>query len=122
MNITKNEQQILEELIDNFLKTYIWLDVRLTSMTQEHRDAVGLLLEKHPGFLFHLKNIFDKNLNEDGTNLKKEDTWYCTREEATLMAALGIPYEDDEIVFTNYVKGSGIIGLDGLEMDSAIKD
>lgn len=120
MIIDDKKQALLEEVIDNFLSKYTWMDIRLINMSQEHRDAIGVLLDHHPQFLFHLKKIFDDNLTEDGSALKKENTWIVTREEATLLAALALPYEDDEIVFTNYKEQSKIMNAKGEYFDKTL--
>jgi len=116
----KNED-LLEETIGNFLDAYPWLERRLNNMDQEHRDAVGILLETHPALMFHLKDVFDNNLDECGFDLKEEGRWYITREQYTMLGMLGLPNEGDELCLTNYKKGSGIIGLDGVELDSTQK-
>lgn len=118
-NIIGDESQpLIEETIDLFLENYYWMHKRLVEMDIEHRDAVGILLETHPAFMTHLQKIFDRNLDECGSNLKEEGHWYLMRDEYVLMGTLGIPAEDDEVHLLDYKPGSGIIGLDGVEFDS----
>jgi len=122
ISFDKKKDELLEEIISNFLENYPWFNRRLANMDPEHRDAVGILLETNPQIMYHLKVIFDKNLDEDGFDMKKEGEWFVTREEQTLMGVLAIMSEDDVLHITNYIKGSGILGLDGVEIDSVIKD
>jgi len=121
ISFDKKKDELLEEIITNFLDDYPWFNRRLNNMEPEHRDAVGILLETHPHIMYHLKGIFDKNLDEDGWDMKVEGEWTVTRAEQTLMGTLAIMSNDDTLHITDYVKGSGIIGLDGLEIDSTIK-
>ena len=121
ISLDEKKEKMLEEMIDNFLQDYPWFNRRLTNMDPEHRDAVGILLETHPHMMLHLKTIFDKNLTEDGWEMIKEGHWRVTRAEQTLMGALAIPEDGQTMHITDFVKGSGIIGLDGVELDSVSK-
>ncbi len=116
--IADKNQELLEQVITNFMIAYPWFDRRLTNMDQEHRDAVGILLETHPNIMYHLIEVFDRNLDEDRFELKEDGHWYLTREEYTMFGMLGIMSDGDELHLLNYKKGSGVIGLDGVEMDS----
>ena len=116
--IGEDDQPLIEETIDLFLNNYYWMHKRLIDMDQEHRDAVGILLETHPSFMTHLMKIFDRNLDERGSNMKEDGHWYLMRDEYVLMGTLGIPSEGDEIHLLDYKPGSGIIAIDGVEFDS----
>ena len=116
--IADANQSLLEEVITNFLNKYPWVDRRLMNMDQEHRDAIGILLENHPDIIYHLVEIFDRNLDEDGFDMKEDGHWYVTREQYTLLGWLSLMSDGDELHLLNYKKGSGIIGLNGVEMDS----
>lgn len=116
--IADKNQEKLEEVIDTFLNEYFWFQKRLSNLDSEHRDAVGILLETHPHLMLYLKKIFDRNLDETATKLKKEGTWKVSHEEYVLMGMLGIPEDDDDIVIYNYRHGSGIVGLNGVEYDT----
>jgi len=116
--IGDESQPLIEETIELFLNNYYWMHKRLVEMDQQHRDAVGILLETHPSFMIHLQKIFDRNLDERGSDLKEKGHWYITRDEYVLMGTLGIPSEDDELHLLDYKQGSGIIGLNGVEFDS----
>ncbi len=116
--IGDESQPLIEETIELFLNNYYWMHKRLVEMDQQHRDAVGILLETHPSFMIHLQKIFDRNLDECGSDLKEKGHWYITRDEYVLMGTLGIPSEDDELHLLDYKQGSGIIGLNGVEFDS----
>lgn len=117
----KSKQEVIEETLENFMSRYFWFDQRIAGMEFEHRSAVGVLLEQHPEILFHLKEIFDRNLTESGCEMKEEGVWTVTREEQVLLGFMAIPRDGDELVITNYKKSSGILGLDGVEFDSTIK-
>lgn len=119
LKFDKKKEDLVEEIIDNFLTDYPWFERRLANMDEEHRDAVGILLETHPRLMIHLKEIFDKNL-DDGYEMIKKGYWRVTRSEQTLMGALGIPSDGDTLLLQDFKSGSGIIGLDGVEIDSAL--
>ena len=121
ISFDEKKEKIIEDMITQFLCDYPWFERRLNNMSTEHRDAVGILIENHPQILYHLKEIFDVNLDEDGFDYKEMNVWYVTREQQTLLGVLALPYDDDTLNITNYVKGSGIIGLDGVEIDSTAK-
>ena len=116
----KKKEDIIEEIISNFLTDYPWFERRLTNMDPEHRDAVGILLETNPRLLVHIKAIFDKNLDAEGFDMLKPGYWRVTRSEQTLMGALGIPSDGDTLLLQDFKSGSGIIGLDGVEIDSVL--
>ena len=119
--IADANQGKLEEVIDTFMNEYLWFQRRLSNVDQEHRDAVGILLETHPHIMLHLKTIFDRNLNETGFDKKYDNKWYLTHEEYVLMGMLGIPNDEDDIIIHDYKEGSGIISLRGEEYDSTLK-
>jgi len=120
LKFDKKKEDLVEEIISNFLEDYPWFERRLANMDPEHRDAVGILLETNPRLLIHLKEIFDKNL-DDGYEMIKKGYWRVTRSEQTLMGALGIPSDGDTLLLQDFKSGSGIIGLDGVELDSVSK-
>jgi len=118
--IADANQELLEEVITNFMNAYPWFSHRISNMEQEHRDAIGILLETHPDLMSHLKTVFDRNLTEDGFEMKEEGHWYVTRSQYTLLGFLSIMSDGDELHLLDYKKSSGIIGLDGVELDSTI--
>lgn len=120
LKFDKKKEDLVEEIISNFLEDYPWFERRLANMDPEHRDAVGILLETNPRLMIHLKAIFDKNL-DDGYEMIKKGYWRVTRSEQTLMGALGIPSDGDTLLLQDFKSGSGIIGLDGVELDSVSK-
>lgn len=115
-------QAKLEEVISNFLNEYFWFSKRISNMDNEHRDAVGILLETHPEIMLHLKKIFDRNLDEDSVEMKEKGVWKVTHEEYILLGLLGVPEDDDDIIIYNYKKGSGILDASGVEYDSTISN
>jgi len=119
LKFDKNKEELVEEIISNFLSDYPWFERRLCNMDEEHRTAVGILLETNPRLMIHLKEIFDKNL-DDGYEMIKKGYWRVTRAEQTLMGALGIPSDGDTMLIQDFKSGSGIIGLDGVEIDSTL--
>jgi len=114
----ENKQNILEETINNFLDSYPWFERRLNNMSDDHRTAIGVLMEQTPGILFHLKVILDRNLDEDKFEMKVPNTWGLTHEEYVLSGLLSLMADNDEVIIYGYKKGSGIIGLDGKEFDA----
>ena len=119
LKFDKNKEEMVEQIISNFLSDYPWFERRLCNMDEEHRTAVGILLETNPRLMIHLKEIFDKNL-DDGYEMIKKGYWRVTRAEQTLMGALGIPSDGDTMLIQDFKSGSGIIGLDGVEIDSTL--
>jgi hypothetical protein len=119
--IADKNQSLLEEVMNNFMNRFQWFERRLNNMEEEHRMAVGILLENHPDIMGHLITIFERNLDEDGFDMKEQGHWYVTREEYTLIGLLSLMSDGDELHLLNYKKGSGIIGLNGIEMDSSLK-
>ncbi len=114
-----NKRDLIEEIIGNFLSVYPWFERRLVRMDEAHRNAIGVLMEEHPSVIPHIMGMLDKNLDEDKFDMLTEGKWQITQAEYVLVGMLALLDDGDEVEITDYVKGSGIIGLDGNELDSS---
>ena len=121
MTLTYDKKtELLEETISNFMTAYPWFERRLNNMAEDHRTAIGILLEQHPELLFHLNVILKRNLQEDGFEMKKENTWWVTHEEYVLLGMIALFDHDDDIIIKDYKQFSGILDLSGNEFESTI--
>lgn len=117
-NNQSKHQELVEEVISNFMVRYPWFERRLINMDDDHRTAIGVLLEQNPSIIGHLSVILNKNLCEDGWELKKENKWTLTHSEYLLLGMMAVMGDGDELFITDYKEGSGIIGPDGYEYES----